>query len=102
MHNRRNNLVALDTLPGLSAEIAVDGFPPVKGTLVDVGDGVVVVSVRSAVQAAILAAASTARLTVDAPAGVRFVTNAAPVGQAEDRSISLTVGADTKVVRRTA
>ncbi|MBA2280650.1 MAG: hypothetical protein M3527_01225 [Actinomycetota bacterium] len=102
MHNRRSHLVALDTLPGLSAEIAVEGYPPVKGTLVDVGDGMVVIAVRSATQAAVLSAASTARLTVDAPAGVRFVTTASPVGTAEDRSISLAVGAATKVTRRTA
>jgi hypothetical protein len=100
---RRNTaLVALDALPGLTAEISVEGFPPVRGTLVDVGEGKVVVSVRSAVQAALLAAASTARLTVDAPAGVRFVTEANVVGTAEDRSVSLAVGGRAKAHRRTA
>ena len=102
MSIRRSTVATLDALPGLGAEIAVDGFPPVRGTLVDVGQGRVVVSVRSAVQAAVLAAASTARLTVDAPAGFRFVTIANPVGTADDRTVALAVGAEPTLTQRSA
>ena len=76
--NRRHNqqVKALAGLPGLAAEIDLGLGEPLRGTLVDVGDGRVVIDVASATQAAALAAAASARLTVHAP-GVRFEATAA-------------------------
>lgn len=100
-NRRRNHAEALAGLPGLAAEIDVEGHEPVRGTLVDIGDGRVVIDVASAAQAAALAAASTARLTVHAP-GVRFEAMTAPAGAIEGHAVALVVDAGTRVQRRSA
>ena len=82
-------------------EIDVDGLEPVRGTLIDVGDGRVVIDVATAAHAAALAGAATARLTVHAP-GVRFEATAAPAGSVHGHAVALVVAAAPMAHRRTA
>ena len=101
-NRRRHDLVeTLAGLPGLAAEIDLGDDEPVRGTLVDVGDGRVVIDVASAAQAAALAAAASARLTVHAP-GVRFEATAAPSGSATGHAVAMVVDASTRIQRRSA
>ena len=99
--NRRRQTSALAGLPGLAAQIDVEGHEPVRGTLVDIGDGRVVIDVATAAHAAALASAATARLTVHAP-GVRFEATAAPAGSVHGHAVALVVDAVPSVHRRTA
>ena len=101
-NRRRHEQVAtLAGLPGLAAEIDFGDDEPVRGTLVDVGDGRVVIDVATAAQAAALASAVSARLTVHGP-GVRFEATAAPSGSAHGHAVALVVDASTRVQRRSA
>lgn len=100
-NRRRNHAAALASLPGLAAEIDLGGHEPVRGTLIDVADGRVVIDVASASQAAALAAAASARLTVHAP-GVRFEATAAPAGSVTGHAVALVVDAAFPFQRRSA
>lgn len=101
-NRRRHDVVdTLAGLPGLAAEIDLGGDEPVRGTLIDVGDGRVVIDVSTAAQAAALASAATARLTVHAP-GVRFEATAAPAGSATGHAVAMVVDASTRIRRRSA
>ena len=100
-NRRRNHAATLAALPGLYAEIDLEGHEPVRGTLVDVGDGRVVIDVATAAQAAALAAAASAHLTVHAP-GVRFEATAAPAGSVAGHSVALVVDAAAPFQRRSA
>ena len=97
-NRRRQQVEALAGLPGLAAEIELAGHEPVRGTLIDIGDGRVVIDVVSEADAAVLAAATTARLTVHAP-GVRFEATAAPAGSATGHSVALVVDTGALGVR---
>jgi hypothetical protein len=101
-NRRRHDQVAtLAGLPGLAAEIDLGDREPVLGTLVDVGDGRVVIDVATAAQAAALAAAESARLTVHAP-GVCFEATAAPAGSVTGHAVAMVVDASTRIQRRSA
>ena len=100
-NRRRQPTTALAGLPGLAAQIDVEGLEPVRGTLIDVGDGRVVIDVATAAHAAALAGAASARLTVHAP-GVRFEATAAPAGSVHGHAVALVVAAAPMAHRRTA
>lgn len=102
--HRRTNLAAttaLDQLPGLGAQIEADGLPAIRGSVVEVADNRMVVDVRSPSKAALLAAATAARLTVVGPADWRFVTTA-DVTMSDASRVSLTVADTPQLVRRSA
>ena len=88
--NRRHQQEALAGLPGLAAEIELVGYGSVRGTLIDVRDGQVIIDVSQADQAALLAHNRSARLTVHAP-GVRFEATAAPAGSVAGHAVALVV-----------
>lgn len=100
-NRRRQQVATLAGLPGLAAEIDVEGHELVRGTLVDVGDGRVVIDVSSAATAATLAAATSARLTVFAP-GVRFEATAAPCGSTDRHAVALVLDTGQGIQRRSA
>jgi hypothetical protein len=60
-----------------------------------------VIDVATAAQAATLAAARSARLTVHAP-GISFEATAAPAGPVSDRAVAMVVDASTRIQRRSA
>ena len=101
--NRRNDdqVATLARLPGLAAEVDLGRGEPVRGTLVDVGVGKVVIEVPSVAEAAALAAAASARLTVHAP-GVSFEATAAPAGSPHGHAVALVIDAGTRIERRSA
>jgi FKBP-type peptidyl-prolyl cis-trans isomerase 2 len=96
---RRRSPSSLDGLPGLPAEIVVDGYAPIRGTVVDVFDGRVVVDVNHVADAARVADAVTAKLTVHAP-GVQVEAMTAASGTARGGEVELRIGPDVEVRRR--
>jgi len=98
---RRSSSSSLEGLPGLPAEIVIDGFAPIRGTVVDVTNGRVVVDVNRLSDAARVAEAVTARLTVHAP-GVQVEATTAAAGSARGGEVELRIGPDVEVRRRLA
>lgn len=96
---RRRTPSSLQGLPGLPAEIVVEGYDPIRGTVVDVHDGKVVVDVTRVADAALVAEAVTARLTVHAP-GVQVEAMTAASGSARGREVELRIGPDMEIRRR--
>src|SRR5688500_703197 len=84
---RREVASPLAGLPGLVAQVDVEGHEPVTGRLVDISDGRVVIDVETAAAAKLLAAAVSARLTVHAP-GVRFEATMAPSGSVTGHAVA--------------
>jgi hypothetical protein len=100
-HIRRRNPSPLGELPGLPAEVIVEGHAPLRGTVLEVRDGNVVIELGRVVAATVLAAAVTARLIVHAP-GVRFEAMTAAAGPARSRAVDLRIGPDIAVRPRIA
>ena len=100
-HIRRRTPTSLEGLPGLPAEIALEAGGPMRGTVVDVRDGKVVLDIGQAGDAQRVASAVTARLTVHAP-GVQFEAIAAPAGAARGAVVELRIGPDVEVRSRIA
>ena len=100
-HIFRRTPTTLEGLPGLPAEIAIGTGDPLRGKVVDVRDGKVVLDVGRAGDAQRLATAVTARLTVHAP-GVQFEAMTAPAGAAHGAVVELRIGPDVEVRPRIA
>jgi hypothetical protein len=102
-HIFRRTPTSLEGLPGLPAEITIGSGAevPLRGKVVDVRDGRVVLDVGRAGDAKLLATAMTARLTVHAP-GVQFEAMTAPAGMARGSVVELRIGPDVEVRPRIA
>ena len=95
-HIFRRSPTVLEGLPGLPAEVELETGAWLRGNVVDVREGKVVLDVGRAGDAQRLASALTARITVHAP-GVEFEAVAAPAGAARGAVIELRIGPDVEV-----